>query len=209
MLILKNVPGNRCNVPGTPWARQPDTTRRSEYTLGETSRNHGEEKRDVLRKHAMISLNLRQKIIGCFGILLLCDILVGIVIFKNINLLNNDTALLMHAGELSSIVLQIRRHEKNFILQENAAESTRVLKYVQKAQEATAGSISGPNRRYPSHLKELAAGLADYREAFLKLKEDCTTVRHIDDCEALMTVRVLDGNWSISRKICSRTNSGT
>jgi len=60
----------------------------------------------------MFALNLRQKMIACFCLHLLSYIIVGVTFLKDFNMFNDDITLLMHAGNLSNITLEIRRYEK-------------------------------------------------------------------------------------------------
>ncbi len=140
----------------------------------------------------MISLNLRQKMIGCFCLHLIFYIIAGAVFLKDFDLLNDDITLLMHAGNLSNIALEIRRYEKNYIIRDDEDDFARVLAYVEEAQKAVPKVIDDLKiMSSPSHLEDLATKLSDYRVAFLELKGDCSAVQELNDCAALDTVRRL------------------
>ena len=83
----------------------------------------------------MIFFNLRQKMTGCFCLYLLFYIIVGATFFRDFEIFNDDVTLLMHAGNLSNICLEIRRYEKNFIIRHDNEDFVKVIEYVNKAQE--------------------------------------------------------------------------
>jgi methyl-accepting chemotaxis protein len=88
------------------------------------------------------SVKLSVKIIGGFGLILLLMILVmGVYQFSSSNsssgftgLINGDVAVLNHAGQTNSFMLQARRDEKDFILRHD-------LKYLDKHAKSVNGLI--------------------------------------------------------------------
>ncbi len=84
----------------------------------------------------MASLNLRQKMTGCFCFHVLFHIIVGITFLADFELFNDDVNLLMHAGNLSNICLEIRRYEKNYLIRQDDEDFNKVLSYIDAAQIA-------------------------------------------------------------------------
>ncbi len=123
----------------------------------------------------MFSLNLRQKMIGCFCLHLLFYIVVGVNFLKDFDMFNDDVTLLMHAGDLSNISLEIRRYEKNFIIRHDNVDFIRVLEYIDEAQQLVPQVIEDLKiMPQPTHLEDLTAKLAAYKENFKHFKEECT-----------------------------------
>lgn len=143
-------------------------------------------------KNSILSLNLRQKMISVFCLHLFFYIIVGVILFKDFDLFNDDVTLLIHAGNLSNIALEIRRYEKNFIIRHDNEDFSKVLEYVQKAQEEIPSVIEDLKiMPYPTHLQSLTDKLTAYKESFKSFKKECIPVMDIDECPAQVTVRSL------------------
>lgn len=140
----------------------------------------------------MIALNLRQKMIGCFCLHLFFYIIVGVTFLKDFAMFNEDVTLLMHAGDLCNISLEIRRYEKNFIIRHENDDFIRVLEYIDKAQRFVPHVIDDLQiMPQPTHLEDLTAKLAAYRENFVKFKEECNRGQDPVACPLRETVRTL------------------
>ncbi len=140
----------------------------------------------------MISLNLRQKMIGCFCLNVVFYIIVCVNLLKDFEMFNDDVTLLMHAGNLSNICLEIRRYEKNFIIGNKDAAYMKVLEYINEAQETVPKVIDDLKiMSQPSHLQDLTAKLAAYEQNFQDLKGECESERGIIGCPLRDIVRGL------------------
>jgi len=140
----------------------------------------------------MFALNLRQKMIGCFCLHLIFYIIVGVTFLKDFNLFNDDVTLLMHAGNLNNISLEIRRYEKNFIIRHNNNDFSKVLEYIDEAQQFVPQVIDDLKiMPQPTHLEDLTAKLTVYEEAFKELKKKCTFEQDDVVCPLLEQVRSL------------------
>jgi len=140
----------------------------------------------------MIALNLRQKMIGCFCLHLLFYIVVSVTFLKDFDMFNDDVTLLMHAGNLSNICLEVRRYEKNFIISNKDAAYIKVLEYINEAQETVPQVIDDLKiMPQPTHLLDLAAKLAAYEQNFQDLKGECESEMGITGCPLRDTVRGL------------------
>lgn len=139
-----------------------------------------------------ISLNLRQKMIVCFCMLLFFYIIVGITFLKDFKLFSEDVNLLMHAGNLSNICLEIRRYEKNFIIRQDKEDFIKALEYVKEAQETVPKVIGELRIMLPSsHLQDLSTNLESYKHYFLIFKNECSPGMNIDECPSLESLRFL------------------
>lgn len=140
----------------------------------------------------MASLNLRQKMTGCFCLHVLFHIIVGINFLADFEIFNDDVNLLMHAGNLSNICLEIRRYEKNYLIRHDDEDFTKVLSYIDAAQIA----VSNVNddlkiMAHPTELKNFLTKLAAYKHNFLYLKENCTTPIEVIQCPERLVLRNL------------------
>ncbi len=124
----------------------------------------------------MIALNLRQKMIGCFCLHLLFYLIVGITFLKDFAMFNDDVTLLMHAGNLSNICLEVRRYEKNFIIRHTNEDFVKVLEYVNKAQQFVPQVIEDLKiMPQPTHLQNLQVKLSTYKKTFEEFKIACNS----------------------------------
>jgi len=140
----------------------------------------------------MISLNLRQKMIGCFCLHLLFYIVVGVTFLKDFGMFNDDVTLLMHAADLSNITLEIRRYEKNFIIRHDNDDFDRVLKYINEAQQFVPRVVDDLQiMPQPTHLENLTAKLTAYEESFREFKKQCTNKQEAVLCPLREKVRSL------------------
>jgi signal transduction histidine kinase len=138
----------------------------------------------------MIALNLRQKMMGCFCLHLFFYIVIGVTFLKDFELFNDDVTLLISAGNLSNIALEIRRYEKNFIIRQGSEDFNKVLDYIHEAQTIIPRMIDelmiAP---HPEHLQDLSTTLVVYKSVFLEFKDKCTHDTEIEDCSSRQQVR--------------------
>lgn len=128
----------------------------------------------------MFSLNLRQKMIGCFCLHLLSYIVIGVTFLQDFDMFNNDVALLIRAGNLSNICLEIRRYEKNFIIGHNNDDFVKVLAYIDEAQQFVPEVIDDlKSMPQPTHLQDLTAKLTAYRGSFQSFKDQYSSGKDI------------------------------
>jgi len=140
----------------------------------------------------MISLNLREKMIGCFCIHLLFYIVVGVTFLKDFDLFKDDVTLLMHAGDLSNICLEIRRYEKNYIIRHADEDFRTVIQYINKAQHTVPQVVEDLKiMPHPRPLQDLCGALREYKKNFIDMKENCTHDKKAGDCACQVRVREL------------------
>lgn len=144
------------------------------------------------RDGPMISLNLRQKMIGCFCLHLFFYIVVGVTFVKDFDLFKDDVTLLMHAGNLSNISLEIRRYEKNFIIRHDDEDFNKVIEYIEAAKKAVPQVLEDLKiMPQPPHLQDLAAKLVAYETNFRAFKEQCDSKEGLLNCPLRDQVRSL------------------
>ncbi len=130
--------------------------------------------------------------ISCFCLHLLFYIIVGVTFLKDFDMFNDDVTLLMHAGNLSNISLEIRRYEKNFIIRRDNADFNKVLEYVDEAQQFVPQVIDDLQiMPQPTHLEDLTAKLTAYEETFKEFKRKCTMGQDAVVCPLREKVRSL------------------
>ncbi len=140
----------------------------------------------------MFSLNLRQKMLGFFCLHLFFYIIIMITFVKDFDMFNQDVALLIHAGNLSNICLEIRRYEKNYIIGHSNDDFTKVLEYIDEAQQYA------PRVRHdlkimpqPTHLQDISSKLVEYKTSFQDFKEQCVSRQELAVCPLQEKVRGL------------------
>lgn len=130
--------------------------------------------------------------ICCFFLYLIFYVVYGITFLIDFKVFREDVSLLMHAGNLSNICLEIRRYEKNFIIRYHDEDFQRVGQYINEAQKYVP-KVKKDLQLFPHplHLEDLQKTLSDYEKTFLILKTDCTSDNSYDECKAREHLRNL------------------
>ncbi len=140
----------------------------------------------------MFSLNLRQKMIGFFCLHLFFYIIIVLTFLKDFDIFTEDVALLIHAGNLSNICLEIRRYEKNYFSGHNNDDFAKVLEYITKAQQFAPRVMDDLQiMSQPAHLQDISAKLSDYKRNFQDFKEQCSSATELAPCPLREKVRGL------------------
>lgn len=140
----------------------------------------------------MFSLNLRQKMIGFFCLHLFCYTIIVLTFLEDFDIFTDDVALLIHAGNLSNICLEIRRYEKNYFIGHNNDDFAKVLEYIDKAQHFAPRVMDDlQTMSQPAHLQDISAKLFQYKKNFLELKEQCSSATELAACPLREKVRGL------------------
>lgn len=130
--------------------------------------------------------------IGCICLHLFFYIIVGVTFLKDFERFNDDVTLLMHAGNLSNISLEIRRYEKNFIIRHTNEDFAKVLEYIAEAQKVVPQVIGELKiMPQPVHLQDFMLKLTIYKRAFQELQKVCNSGKEIVGCPPLKKVRRL------------------
>ncbi len=105
--------------------------------------------------------------ICCFCLHLTFYVVYGLIFLKDFNVFREDVTLLMHAGNLSNICLEIRRYEKNFIISHDDKNFQKVGDYVNEAQKYLPKVKNDLSLiTHPLHLDDLKNTLQSYKTAF-------------------------------------------
>ncbi len=138
----------------------------------------------------MLHMNLRQKMIFCFFLYLLFYVIFGRVFHRDFIIFNEDVSLMMHAGNLSNICLEIRRYEKNYLINHNEEDYKQVEAYIGEAQEYLP-KVKKELKviTHPLHLDDLQKMLENYKSKFDLIKKKCEGYREIDNCKVLAELR--------------------
>lgn len=109
---------------------------------------------------------------GCFCLHLFFYIVIGVTLLEDFELFNEDVTLMMHAGKLSNISLEIRRYEKNFIIRHEIEDFTKVIEYIDEALLFLPQVIEEIKIvQHPVHLQNLTVSLELYRDVFQEFRE--------------------------------------
>lgn len=141
----------------------------------------------------MFHLNLRQKMISCFALHLIFYTVLGLTFLKDFEMFHEDVSLLMKAGNLSNICLEIRRYEKNFIIRHDEEDFKTALKYVEDAINYVPGILKDLQiMPHPDSLIDLTTKLKEYRTVFESYRQTCTTLSEDqEECIPQETLRSL------------------
>ena len=138
----------------------------------------------------MLALNLRQKMMGCFCLHLFFYIVIGVTLMKDFKMFKDDVTLLMSAGNLSNICLEIRRYEKNFIIHHEQEDFAKVLSYTHKAQAIIPQVIDELEiLSHSTHLQNLSVTLSAYEDVFRQFQKKCNKTIEIEECPCRAKVR--------------------
>ncbi len=128
----------------------------------------------------------------CFSLHLFFYIIVGLTYLKDFDMFQDDVVLLIHAGNLSNMCLEIRRYEKNFIIRHEKEDYEKVLEYIDKALKSVPRVAEDLTiMALPAHLQDLTGKLKLYRESFLEYEKQCHAETSILNCPAREKLREL------------------
>lgn len=140
----------------------------------------------------MFALNLRQKMIGCFILHLSFYVIVGVTFLKDFKIFGDDVTLLMHAGRLSNICLEIRRYEKNYIIRQDERDFNTALDYINEALTFVPRVVSELKiMQSPVHLKTLTENLKIYKTSLHRYKSECGSSINDEGCPSRKELRVV------------------
>ncbi|MGE4291997.1 MAG: sensor histidine kinase [Desulfovibrio sp.] len=113
----------------------------------------------------MLKPNIRQKIVFGIAIFTICFSCIALLSFSNIDQLEHEVQLVERTDDLSNLILEARRVEKNFFLYGDPALFTQGARYVDEAA-AVLGAIMPEMKNGPAraHGMTLGTDLRQYRE---------------------------------------------
>ncbi|MFW5501411.1 MULTISPECIES: ATP-binding protein [unclassified Maridesulfovibrio] len=119
----------------------------------------------------MLKLNIRQKIIIGIIIFSICFGCLGLLSFVNTLQLEDEVLLIERSDDLSNLILEVRRIEKNYLLYHDPALFTLGLDYLKRADtllQELVEEFKKPEKKQTG--KKLESNLNKYRELLLQLK---------------------------------------
>jgi len=130
--------------------------------------------------------------IACFSLQLIFYVAFGLTFLKDFEMFKEDVTLLMHAGNLSNICLEIRRYEKNFIIGHDEEDYLTAEKYVKEAIAYVPGIMKDLEiMPHPEHLSDMAKKLKEYGNAFESFKNNCANQVSDLECDTPAKLRSL------------------
>ncbi|CCO25522.1 sensor histidine kinase [Maridesulfovibrio hydrothermalis] len=118
----------------------------------------------------MPKLNIRQKIIIGIAIFSICFWCIGILSYSNTIQLEREVLLVERVDDLSNIILEIRRTEKNLFLYNDPAIFSQGIKYIDKAETLLLSLMTEFSRpAVREHGVSLKTGLDRYRDLLGKI----------------------------------------
>ncbi|WP_022660301.1 sensor histidine kinase [Paucidesulfovibrio longus] len=112
----------------------------------------------------MLKPNIRQKIVFGIAIFTICFGCIAVLSFTNIDQLEHEVQLVERTDDLSNLILEARRVEKNFFLYNDPALFTQGVRYVDEAASVL-DAIMPEMKNAPAraHGATLATDLREYR----------------------------------------------
>ena len=133
----------------------------------------------------MLQINLRHKMIGYFSLHIFFYVVFGIIFSDDFEVFKKDAALLIHAGNLSNICLEIRRYEKNYIIRHDNDDFQKAINYVDEAitDVSTMASymIIVP---LPNFMNDLTVQLKEYKQVLQSYKNECIDISNNTECQS-------------------------
>ncbi len=125
----------------------------------------------------MFSLNLREKVTAGLFSYLVIYLIFGSVVFADFAKFNEYVTLLIRSVKLSNICLEIRRYEKNYIINRNLDDYKTTKKYIDEALDYTNALVSDLKETAPPLLlHRLQTRLKGYSEVFSDFRISSATI---------------------------------
>ncbi|WP_319762589.1 HAMP domain-containing sensor histidine kinase [Maridesulfovibrio sp.] len=113
----------------------------------------------------MLKLNIRQKIIIGIIIFAICFGCLGLLSYMNTVQLENEVQLIERSDDLSSLILEIRRIEKNYLLYHDPALFTLGLDYLNRTEKLLQELMGAfRKKKIKGHGKRLEKNLVIYKK---------------------------------------------
>lgn len=121
--------------------------------------------------------------VACFSLQLIFYGVLGVTFLRDFEMFNEDVTLLMKAGNLSNICLEIRRYEKNFIIRQDEEDFKTVLNYIDEATNYVPSMLMDLQiMPHPYYLNDLSAKLNKYRIVFDTYRQTCSVDQGNGEC---------------------------
>jgi signal transduction histidine kinase len=128
--------------------------------------------------------------IGYFSLHIFFYVLLGIIFLDDLDVFKKDATLLIHAGDLSNICLEIRRYEKNYIIRHDSEDFQTALNYVDEAiADVSTMASSMIIVPLPNFMSNLTAQLKEYKQVLQSYKNKCSDITSDTECESRQKLR--------------------
>lgn len=122
-------------------------------------------------KKPLFALNIRQKVILSFIFYALAIFSIGYYSYTNLRLIEQKLSFLEKLNELSNIVLEIRRYEKNYLLYKSTEALQEMANHIKRADEILAGiDYYAKSLKGAEFIKTLKLDLQLYKKAADRLQ---------------------------------------
>jgi len=163
------------------------------------------------------SMKIRQKLLFAFGLFILLAVAGGVFSFRQVETITRRLALVEAADDMSNVVLEVRRYEKNFLIYKAEADMRELQVQLEILREDMDGLfreiIKESGVESYSHLQGV---LSDYRRTILLLAEQFRAIEPLerevenrgsgiewslkdDDLKGFLTLRSIEKNLRINR----------
>ncbi len=136
-----------------------------------------------------LRLNLRSKlIIGFVGFLLISSA-INYIFLKDFRAFERHLEMLISSHKINNLCLEIRRHEKNFFMQEAIEEFQTTAHFITELSTFIEDIEKNVAPGYNSVLEELKIEIENYQSRFFLLKEDCINKNILTECEGVEEIK--------------------
>ncbi|MCP4754439.1 MAG: HAMP domain-containing histidine kinase [Proteobacteria bacterium] len=135
-------------------------------------------------------LNIRQKLLFAFFAFLLSTSILSVISYRNLTQVEEKFNVVEAAYELSNIVLEIRRYEKNYFLfgrEDDYKENTRFINETFDLLNVIRPAVKNPNQK--SQLETIASELVAYRSLFQKIHGNASDPNGLDERTSQLMLR--------------------
>lgn len=139
----------------------------------------------------MIKFNLRLKLIVGFVLFLITSIGINILLHKDFEYFQKNVDMLIDASNVSNICLEIRRYEKNYIINRDRTFYKKAEEYIDKLYEYLPGMEKHIDPYHADIFRELKGKIERYKIEFVKLGKVCGAEQQGEKCVALTSIQPL------------------
>ncbi len=124
----------------------------------------------------MFKLNIRQKIVIGIAIFSICFGCIGILSYTNTIHLEREVLLIERVDDLSNLILEVRRAEKNLFLYHDSTVFSQGIEYLKRAETLLQSLMADfTQTEVKQHGASLSKNLINYRELIGKISSEIKT----------------------------------
>ncbi len=139
----------------------------------------------------MFRLNLRMKLIIGFVGFLLCSSWINFAFIRGFDSFQKNVTMLFHASNLSNLCLEIRRYEKNFIINNKIEDYNTTSNFIGNLFNYLGKIERDIDLDDQKVLAELRSDMMQYQNHFIPLKDKCVGTLSSGECKQIEPIQKL------------------